>query len=222
MSRLYIILFLLTLPLLLWAQDVETIREKAEEGDSYAQLEYAKKMLESGNSEEAEKWLLCAAEQNNEMAQIFLGVYYEMFCEDYNEAMKWFLKAGEQGNGEALFTIGRFYVEGKVGDADMKKAFFYFEKAAKCGDPSGMNMMGTLYLYGADLDEDLKIDIDVYKAVDYFKRSATLGHPTGAYWLGICYKEGLGVLQNKTEAKKWLEIAADQGNEYAKKALMEL
>lgn len=220
MSRLYIILFLLTLPLLLWAQDVKTICEKAEKGDSYAQLEYAKKLLESGNSEEAEKWLLCAAEQNNEMAQTFLGVYYEMFCEDYKEAMKWFLKAGEQGNGEAFYTVGDFYAEGKGVKKDINRAFYYYERSAECGYSNGMNMMALAFLYGGI--EEYVVERDVYKAVDYFKVSAELGNVAGQRWLGICYLEGIGIEQNRNEAIKWLNKATEQGDEESKNILEKL
>lgn len=220
MSRLHIILFLLILPLLLWAQDIKTIRDKAVQGDSNAQLEYAKNLLESGNSKEAEKWLLCAAKQNNEMAQTFLGVYYEMFCEDYKEAMKWFLKAGEQGNGEALYTIGDLYAEGKGVKKDINKAFYYYEKSAECGYSNGMNMMALAFLYGGI--EDYIVEKDIYKAADYFRTSAELGNVAGQRWLGICYLEGIGIGQNHNEAVKWLKKAMKQGDEDAKNILEKL
>ena len=217
MNKLYGVLFLLALPLLLWAQDIKTIREKAEQGDSNAQLEYAKHFLKSNHYEEFEKWLLRSAKQNNESAQTFLGAYYHIICKDYNEAMKWFLKAGEQGSGEALYTIGCFYLEGKGVDEDAKTAFQYFKKAAECGDPNGMCMMGVLYLYGNEL-----IEVDVYKAADYFKTSAILGSSKGQYMLALCYLDGLGVTKDREKAIKWLTSAVEQGSEYAKEKLEEL
>jgi TPR repeat protein len=36
------------------------------------------------------------------------------------------------------------------------------------------------------------------------------------------YKNGCGVDKDYTEARKWIQKAADQGNEYAKRALQQL
>lgn len=220
MKRFNIILIILFIPLLMIAQDETELRNKAERGDSNSQLELARILLESNREKEAEEWLIRSAKQDNEMAQTFLGVYYEMICEDYQEAMKWFLKAGEQGNGEALYTVGDFYARGKGVKRDINKAFYYYEKSAECGYSNGMNMMALAFLYGGI--EDYIVEKDVYKAADYFRISAELGNVAGQRWLGICFLEGIGIKQNRDEAVKWLKKAMEQGDEDAKNILEKL
>ena len=39
------------------------------------------------------------------------------------------------------------------------------------------------------------------------------------YRFGLVYKNGIGVKKDPAEAKKWLELAAEAGNEDAKKEL---
>lgn len=220
MRQICTIFFVFFFSITISAQDEVDLRKKAEKGDPNAQLELAKILLDSEKPKEAEKWLLYSAKQDNEMAQVFLGVYYEMVCENYEEAMKWFMKAGEQGNGEALYTIGVFYAEGKGVKKDIKKAFCYYEKSSKCGYSNGMNMMALALLYGGI--EDFAIDRDVYRAIELFKISAELGNMVGQRWLGICYLEGLGVEQKRDEAIKWLNKAKDQGDEEAKNILLDI
>ncbi|MBQ8521472.1 MAG: sel1 repeat family protein [Bacteroides sp.] len=214
MKQVGVIFIVLFFPIVIFAQNEMELRKSAEKGDSNAQLELARILLESHKLEEAERWLLCSAKQDNEMAQVFLGVYYEMFCENYEEAIKWFMKAGEQGNGEALYSIGDFYAEGKGVKKDTKKAFYYYDKSSKCGYSNGMNMMALALLYGGI--EDFVIERDIYKAKELFKISAELGNMVGQRWLGICYLEGLGVEKNRDEAIKWLNKAKEQGDEEAK------
>ena len=220
MNKFFVLIVLLVFPIVLFAQNEKELRINAERGDSNAQFELAKFMLESNRHNEAEKWLLKSANQNNEMAQVLLGVYYEMFCEDYGEAMKWYIKAGEQCNGEALFTIGNFYAEGKGVERDDKKAFYYYEKSAECGYTDGLNMMAFALLYGQV--GDFIVEKDVYKAVEYFRLSAELGSMVAQRWMGICCLEGIGVAKNSSEAMKWFNMAVEQGDEESKQILEKL
>ncbi len=218
--KLFVLIVLLLFPIVLFAQNEKELRINAERGDSDAQFELARFMLESNKPKEAEKWLLKSANQNNEMAQVLLGVYYEMLCEDYKEAMKWYIKAGEQCNGEALFTIGNFYSEGKGVKRDDKMAFYYYEKSAKCGYPNGMNMMAFAFYYGGV--GDFIVEKDVYKAFEYFKLSAELGSMVAQRWIGIFYLDGIGIAKNRDTAIKWLLMAVEQGDEESKKILEKL
>ncbi|MBO7271401.1 MAG: sel1 repeat family protein [Bacteroidaceae bacterium] len=53
-------------------------------------------------------------------------------------------------------------------------------------------------------------------------KAAENGHPVAQYDLGVCYYNGKGVSQSRDEAVKWWRIAAQQGNENAKKALRDI
>jgi TPR repeat protein len=57
---------------------------------------------------------------------------------------------------------------------------------------------------------------------DYQLKRAQDGSPTAQYDLGVRYLKGDGTEKNPVEARKWLEAAAKQGHDGAKKKLKEL
>lgn len=196
---------------LLYAQktsDADLIR-KAKAGDLQALFVLA-------TTSEERKAILIEMAEKNEFAQMTLGVVCEK-NKEYKQAIVWFTKAGEQGNGEAWYTIGNFYMEGLGVDRDPKKGFEYWLRGADYGDVNAMTMVGNIYSGGFGI-----VDIDVYKAFKYYKMSAELGCSTGQFHLGECYQKGIGVGKNLTEAKKWFQRSAEQGDERAIKSLKEM
>lgn len=59
---------------------------------------------------------------------------------------------------------------------------------------------------------------DYKNALVYYKRAAQNGDETAQYDVGVCYAR----LEDFDEAEKWYQMAADQGMEEAKEALIEL
>lgn len=165
---------------------------------------------------EERRSILIEMAKENELAQMTLGIVCEN-NQDYKQAIVWFTKAGEQGNGEAWYTIGNFYMDGLGVDVDLKKAFEYWLKGADYGDVNAMTMVGNVYSVVGGI-----VDIDVYKAFEYYKISAELGCSTGQFHLGECYQKGIGVSKDLTEAKKWFQRSAEQGEGRAIKSLKEM
>lgn len=195
--------------------DAEVV-QKAKEGDANSLIALAQ------TSEKGKAIVIEIAEKNEnaqivENAQMALGLNCELREKDYKQAIVWFTKAGEQGNGEAWYTIGNFYMEGLGVNSDIKKAFEYWLKGADCGDVNAMTMVGIVYSEGLGV-----VDIDVYKAFKYYKMSAELGCSTAQWHLGRCYQRGIGVGKNLTEAKKWFQLSAEQGEDRAIKSLKEM
>lgn len=60
---------------------------------------------------------------------------------------------------------------------------------------------------------------DAFKS---FENCANMGDAESARYLGIMYLRGKGVVKNANEALKWLEFAADAGDELAQKNLLTL
>lgn len=56
-------------------------------------------------------------------------------------------------------------------------------------------------------------------ALEYFSSAAEKPHASSAYWSGIMYLEGIGCLIDKKRAKRYLELAADNGHVFAKRDL---
>jgi len=59
-------------------------------------------------------------------------------------------------------------------------------------------------------------------AVRLFRLAANQGHAAAQYNLGWLYENGLGTVKDVGEARRWYKLAADQGFEGAKKALVRL
>lgn len=210
MQKFFFIILIGICPLLHAQGDSDAdLIQKAKEGNLQALFVLAT------TSEERRNILIEMAEKS-EFAQMVLGVVCEK-NEDYKQAIVWFTKAGEQGNGEAWYTIGNFYMDGLGVDRDLKKAFEYWLKGANGGDVNAMTMVGNVYSEGLGI-----VDIDVYRAFEYYKMSAELGCSTGQFHLGECYQKGIGVSKNLTEAKKWFQRSAEQGEERAIKSLKEM
>jgi TPR repeat protein len=57
------------------------------------------------------------------------------------------------------------------------------------------------------------------EAANHFRVAAERGHPGAQYELGILYFNGIGVSQDRREARRWLEESAAQGNPQARSAL---
>ena len=62
----------------------------------------------------------------------------------------------------------------------------------------------------------------ISEAFQSFKKCANMGDAESARYLGIMYLRGKGVERNANEALKWLELAAQQGDELATKNLVSL
>ena len=60
------------------------------------------------------------------------------------------------------------------------------------------------------------------EAAAYYQQAADQNYAPAQYALGNSYQNGWGVAVNKNEARNWYEKAAEQGDEYAKKALQNL
>lgn len=66
-------------------------------------------------------------------------------------------------------------------------------------------------------NDDIDIaDEEIDKDIDDLVEDATNGNQYAQFSLGKLYLTGEGVIRNKEEAIKWLELSAEQGNEYAK------
>ena len=99
--------------------DLDTVRQAAEQGDAIAQFNLGN-MYASGrgvleDDAEAVRWYRLAAEQGHADAQFYLGVMYangKGVLKDAAEAVRWFHLAAEQGDATAQFNLGNMYANG--------------------------------------------------------------------------------------------------------------
>ncbi|GBC47663.2 kinase-like domain-containing protein [Rhizophagus irregularis DAOM 181602=DAOM 197198] len=80
---------------------------------------------------------------------------------------------------------GYSYENGIGIEKDLKKAFYWYEKAANNGNIIAKHNLGDCYLNGNGVKKDHN------KAFELFKQSANGGYSSGILMLGYCYEEGL-------------------------------
>lgn len=120
----------------------------------------------------------------------------------------------EDPNTEELLRMGENYEKGFDVEVDYEKAFYYYEKAAKAGDPMALNKLGNMYAKGNGCTKD------VYKAAAYYLKAAKKGNKYAQHNIAFCYWDGNGVEKNHEKAIMWMRLSAEQGYDDAIKALI--
>ena len=126
---------------------------------------------------EALKWVRRAAEQDDRMGQLSLGVMYANGWSvrlDNAEAEKWFLKGLEDHDAEdqglAQLNIGDMYAEGRnVPQSDAEAAKWY-RRAVEQGLGEAQFKLGVMYASGEGVPEN---DAE---AVKWYRMAAEQGH----------------------------------------------
>ena len=160
------------------------------------------------------KKVLKAAKLGNAEAQFRVAMYYGdggcVYQSDW-EASQWLRKSAEQGYAAAQCFLGGYYFEGWGVEKNPSEAVRWFRKAADQGFDLGQYHLANRYAEGIGVSEDRK------KAVELYRKAAEQGYCPAQYALGICYlHDERGVQKDITEAKKWLEKAAMQGDATAR------
>jgi hypothetical protein len=76
-------------------------------------------------------------------------------------------------------------------------------------------------IWGTMYEEGDGVAKNEAEAVNWYRKSSALGYEYGQFALGQMYAEGRGVAKDEAEALNWYRKAAHQGNESAKKILIE-
>ncbi|MFR1842120.1 MAG: MobP3 family relaxase [Oscillospiraceae bacterium] len=144
-----------------------------------------------------------------------LGKIYfkgEIVYKDLNMAEKYLLKAAENKNEYALYSLGKLYLEKEK--YSLEKAVWCFEKALKYEE---IKPYAEYSLAKIMLDNNPYHDSE--KAVSLLE-SAAMENEWASFLLGRLYLYGTDDIQkDKEKALEWLELSAEQGNEYAQNML---
>lgn len=134
------------------------------------------------------KTVQCAQEGDN-ACQTLLGKWIfegsHGYQKDYGKAVAWWMQAAKQNNNEATANLGFCYQYGWGVNADSATAVRLFEKALKLGNNKLVKVHDSL---------------------------ANNGSMFSAMLLAHCYKMAIGVQRNESAAKKYYQLAAQQGN----------
>ncbi|GBG85156.1 hypothetical protein CBR_g39721 [Chara braunii] len=102
------------------------------------------------------------------------------------------------------YKLGLEYKEGRERAQDLRKAFYWFKKAAEGGDRYAQLQLGLCYLNAEGVGENLEL------AAEWFLRAAEQGYPRAQFYLGKCYLSGIGVQRDETEALRQFRLGKDQ------------
>ncbi len=144
-----------------------------------------------------------------------LGTLYlkgEIVNQDLDKAEKYLLLAAEAENQYALYSLVKLYLENEKYDLD--KAVEYLEKAVQYEE---IQPYAAYSLAKILLDDNSYHDAE--RAVKLLE-SAVDENNCASFLLGKLYLFGTGDIQkNKEKAMKFLNLSAEQGNEYARNLL---
>ena len=100
---------------------------------------------------EALEYLIRETGDADRMVQ--LGAYY-YGEKQFDLALKYYEMAAEEGNLYAISNLGYIWYYGRTGQRDYQKAFYYFDKARKMGDPVAAYKVADMYKNGYYVEKD--------------------------------------------------------------------
>ena len=133
------------------------------------------------NYPKAMAWFQTAVEQNNPIACYNLGVLYENGQgreADPQTAAEWYKKAAIQGHAAAQVSLARILDSQEV-YPQPKEAFHWYQQAARQGQPEALAALGTYYVHGHFVPQDID------QARSLFKAAAQKGNEKASIFLKI-------------------------------------
>lgn len=196
---------------------IEYFKRSAELNNTNAKrtlaLEYLSGQHLEQNIEKGLEMLTECADRGDSFSCYKLGKIYfggEVVYKDLKMAEKYFLKAAEKENQYALYSLGKLYLE----KYNIDKAAEYFEKALQYEEikPYAEYSLAKIMLDNTPYH-------DSEKAVSLLESSA-VENDWSSFLLGRLYLYGNDdISRDKEKASEWLNISAEQGNEYAQNML---
>jgi uncharacterized protein len=206
-SRLILLIAILLMSLNLIAQSYyemsdEELLTLVEEQDNIAMYVLGLNALGQEDFLTAEKWLLQAAELDNDMAHFELAMMHLKKQLDHSSieaALQHFERAGELGYGEAYYNLAKLFHEGKLVDKDIQKAVKYYKLA---DDEISTIRLGELYA-------DKLVEGQTPEDTFFWIQQASYSIPeSNCLIIAGYYATGYGTEKNMQEALDWYGRAA--------------
>jgi TPR repeat protein len=148
-------------------------------------------------------------------AMFYVGLLYdngEGVAQSYQRAMDWYTKAAKLGYAPAQNNLGWIYQKGTNVELSDKAAEFFYRKAAEQGNAAAQFNLGLMYFIGNRV-----LLRDFKQAASWYLKAAEQGYVLAQNELGMMYENALGVEVSLVQADKWYSIAAQTGDEKARK-----
>jgi TPR repeat protein len=188
-------------------QEIEELRQRAEQGDTSAQMElgenYLYGILVEPDDAEAVRWFRMAADQGHNGGYITLGAM--AFKMEDAELVRKIYEEANNGDVMAQLTLGHVHWGGEFVPQSNPEALKWFRMAAEQGHTGSKEMLGGIYRDEGDYEQALK----------WSRLAADEGSSFAQYTLGVLHLRGEGVEKDIIEAARWILKAAEQGDDYA-------
>ncbi|MDE6787971.1 MAG: hypothetical protein K2J47_01445 [Ruminococcus sp.] len=175
----------------------------------------------------AERLLLSKINEGNVLAMFKLGKLYSMEksgLNDYEKSFEYYQKAlqgflniepkAKKIKPYLQYQLGMMYFKGLGTQIDNQKAAEYFEKSAELGNQYAKRLLALEYISGKNFEQNID------KGISLLTDCADSGDAFSCYQLGRLYFLGNDELKKDNEkAMKYLNLSAEQGNEYAQNLL---
>lgn len=169
---------------------------------------YFKGLGTTVNNQNAAEYFEKSAELGNQYAKRLLAFEYisgKNFKQNIEKGIAMLTELADSGDVFACYKLGNLYLKGEIVDQDLDKAEKYLLSAED--NEFTQYALGKLYLQ--------KEKYDIQKAIFYFEKSADK-NMQASYQLGRLYLFGAEDLEkDKEKAMEYLNLSAEQGNEYA-------
>lgn len=126
------------------------------------------------------------------------------------------LAAAQSGDAEAQFNIGEMFEKGSGVPIDLKRAFVWFERAAKQKHQKARFKLAYMYYRGEGTTSNPG------KAFKLMESLAKGGYVRAQYYLGMMYETGVVTARDLSQAYTWYRRAAAGGYTPATEALADL
>jgi TPR repeat protein len=207
----------------LMKKGLRILRNKAEMGDTCAQVELGKRLYKGSwpltkNILGAVKWYQFASDHGSAKGSFLLAELYNTskLIMDKDKAFQLYLKSAQLGNLQSMLKLAVYYYYGDGAPKDPSEAIKWYNKAADAGSSQAQDFIGNCYLNGIVISQNYQ------EAIRYFNRAAQQNNIDAINNLGILYMNGVGVSRDLKEAEKWFSKGAGFGDDTCRKNLDKL
>ncbi|WP_106590610.1 SPOR domain-containing protein [Marinobacterium halophilum] len=117
------------------------------------------------------------------------------------------------GDVNAMFNLGQYFRRGIGMEPDLQQARLYYEQAANKGHAGAQLNLGTLYYFGPDKP-------NLERVAYWWEKAALQGEAKAQYQLAVLY---LKLPEpREQDALAWMTLAERNGDDRAKRALVQL
>lgn len=202
------------------------LKYTAERGFPEAQHEYGSNLFQSGQVEEALRWIRQAADCGEICSYYFLGECYENgkgVEVNLETAFAYYQQAADWKHAKSQSKVGDFYFRGVGGvPQDYGKAVYWLNKADTEKTLAACTQLAHCYVYGKGVRQDYGAAFDVLMSGDDSGELNNDLHGIYLNILGEIYINKLDSRKGLRRAASYFKRAANMGNEDAKRSLARL